>query len=189
MVNYKEELRIKLEEHFLFPNEAILKRFNEEYEYFSKKKMIEKMFLITYLKDELIKNQDFGYKGERDVSLLPDQQKVLIETDATKAFGSKFLTRCYFQFYDDSLYIITINMNKEKIDHYSIFKTLKEKYGEPVSVTPEKTTWKNDSVTMTLEKPLTLKYIDNEVYNQLQQYSAVQKSAEEITQQMFLDSL
>ena len=56
-------------------------------------------------------------------------------------------------------------------------------------VTPEKTTWKNDSVTMTLEKPLTLKYIDNEVYNQLQQYSAVQKSAEEITQQMFLDSL
>ena len=45
-------------------------------------------------KDELIKNQDFGYKGERDVSLLPDQQKVLIETDATKAFGSKFLTRC-----------------------------------------------------------------------------------------------
>lgn len=140
-------------------------------------------------KDELIKNQDFGYKGERDVSLLPDQQKVLIETDATKAFGSKFLTRCYFQFYDDSLYIITINMNKEKIDHYSIFKTLKEKYGEPFSVTPEKTTWKNDSVTMTLEKPLTLKYIDNEVYNQLQQYSAVQKSAEEITQQMFLDSL
>lgn len=140
-------------------------------------------------KEELIKNQDFGYKGERDVSLLPDQQKVLIETDATKAFGSKFLTRCYFQFYDDSLYIITINMNKEKIDHYSIFKTLTEKYGEPVSVTPEKTTWKNDSVTMTLEKPLTLKYIDNEVYNQLQQYSAVQKSAEEITQQMFLDSL
>lgn len=140
-------------------------------------------------KEELIKNKDFGYKGERDVSLLPDQQKVLIETDSTKAFGSKFLTRCYFQFYDDSLYIITINMNKEKIDHYSIFKTLKEKYGEPVSVTPEKTTWKNDSVTMTLEKPLTLKYIDNEVYTELQQYSAVQKSAEEITQQMFLDSL
>ena len=71
MVNYKEELRIKLEEHFPFPNEAILKRFNEEYEYFSKKKMIEKMFLITYLKDELIKK---GFhpliKGELTYSLL-----------------------------------------------------------------------------------------------------------------------
>lgn len=140
-------------------------------------------------KEELIKNQDFGYKGDRDVSLLPDQQKVLIETDATKGLGSNFLTRCYFQFHNDSLYIITINMNKEKIDHYSIFTTLKEKYGEPISVTPEKTTWQNDSVTMTLEKPLTLKYIDNKVYEELQNYSSVQKSAEEITQQMFLDKL
>ena len=71
MVNYKEELRIKLEEHFTFPNEAILKRFNEEYEYFSKKKMIEKMFLITYLKEELIKKGlNPLIKGELTYSLL-----------------------------------------------------------------------------------------------------------------------
>ena len=87
------------------------------------------------------------------------------------------------------MYVITINLNKEKIDHYSIFTTLKEKYGEPLSVTPEKSVWKNDFVTMTLEKPLTLKYINNQIYEELQQYSTVQKSAAEITQQMFLDTL
>jgi hypothetical protein len=80
-------------------------------------------------------------------------------------------------------------MNKEKIDHYSIFKTLTEKYGEPQSVTPQKSVWKNDEITMTLEKPLTLKYINNKIQDQLQQYSTIQKSAEEMTQQMFLDQL
>ena len=58
-------------------------------------------------------------------------------------------------------------MNKEKIDHYSIFKTLTEKYGEPQSVTPQKSVWKNDEITMTLEKPLTLKFlIQNILYIQ-----------------------
>ena len=67
--------------------------------------------------------------------------------------------------------------------------TLTEKYGEPKSVTPQKSVWKNDEITMTLEKPLTLKYINNEIQDQLQQYSTIQKSAEEMTQQMFLDKL
>ena len=144
---------------------------------------------VEETKDELIKNSDFGYKGDRDVSLVPDKQKVLIETNAQNGLGSKFLTTCYFQFYEDKLYIITINMNKEKIDHYSIFKTLTEKYGEPKSVTPQKSVWKNDEITMTLEKPLTLKYINNKIQDQMQQYSTIQKSAEEMTQQMFLDQL
>lgn len=140
-------------------------------------------------KDELLKNSDFGYKGERDVSLVPDKQQVLIETNAQSGLGSNFLTTCYFQFYEDELYIISINMNKEKIDHYSIFKTLTNKYGEPKSVTPQKSIWQNDEITMTLEKPLTLKYINNKIQNQLLQYSTIQKSSEEITQQMFLDQL
>ena len=31
---------------------------------------------VEETKDELIKNSDFGYKGDRDVSLVPDKQKV-----------------------------------------------------------------------------------------------------------------
>lgn len=140
-------------------------------------------------KSALIKDPAFGYHGDRDVSLLPGANKVLIETDATKGLASPFLERCWFQFSQDQLYIITINVNPAKMDYYSIFTTLCNKYGEPNKLSPDGATWKNDSYTMTLEKPLTLKYIDNEVFDSLKQYSNIQKSGEEMTRQMFLDEL
>ena len=120
---------------------------------------------------------------------MPSANKELIETDSSTGLGSNFLERCWFQFFDDELYIITINMNKERIDYYSIFTTLCNKYGEPVKISPQGATWKNDKITMSLEKPLTLKYIDNSTYDKTQNYSNVELSATEITQQMFLDEL
>ena len=140
-------------------------------------------------KENLIKDSDFGYHGDRDVSLIPHSSKTLIETDAERGLGSTFLTRCWFQFSFDQLYIITININPEKMDYYSIFKKLTEKYGEPDSFNPQAATWKNDQVTMSLEKPLTLKYIDNQIFDQTQNYSNIQASPTEITREMFLDGL
>ncbi len=140
-------------------------------------------------KETLVKDPDFGYHGDRDVSLIPNSSKTLIETDATTGLGSNFLTRCWFQFSFDELYIITINVNPEKMDYYSIFTKLKEKYGEPTSFNPQAATWKDNDVTMSLEKPLTLKYIDNKIFEQTQNYSNIQKSPTEITREMFLDDL
>jgi hypothetical protein len=140
-------------------------------------------------KQELIKDTDFGYHGDRDVSLLPGENRMLIETDAERGLGSNFLTHCWFQFANDQLYIITINMNHARIDYYSIFTTLKEKYGEPDTITPQAATWKNSEVTMSLEKPLTLKYIDNETFKSLQTSSNIAPASSEVTQQMFLDKL
>lgn len=140
-------------------------------------------------KENLVKDPDFGYHGERDVSLIPNSSKVLIETDAEKGLGSNFLTRCWFQFFNDELFIITINVNPQKMDYYSIFTKLCEKYGEPTSFNPQSATWKNDDVTMSLEKPLTLKYIDNEIFEQTQNFSNIQASPTEVTRDMFLDDL
>ena len=140
-------------------------------------------------KTQLLKNSDFGYSGDRDVSLLPGDARILIETNATGGRGSPFLTQCWFQFYNEQLYIITINVNPEKMDYYSIFKKLTEKYGEPTSFNPQAATWKDDEVTMSLEKPLTLKYIDNKLFEQTQNYSNVEKSPTEVTREMFLDGL
>ena len=140
-------------------------------------------------KETLVKDPDFGYHGDRDVSLIPNSSKTLIETDAQRGLGSNFLTRCWFQFYFDELYIITINVNPEKMDYYSIFTKLTEKYGEPTSFSPQSATWKDDEVTMSLEKPLTLKYIDNKIFEQTQNYSNIQASPTEVTREMFLDGL
>ncbi|MCR5189690.1 MAG: hypothetical protein K6C97_12220 [Treponema sp.] len=140
-------------------------------------------------KDALLKDSSFGYHGERDVSLIPGTNKVLIETDAEYGHGSNFLRQCYFQFYDDSLFVITINVNPEKMDYYSIFTKLCEKYGEPTKLDPQSANWENDNYSMRLEKPLTLKYIDKETFKMTQNYNNIKASPTEITREMFLDEL
>ena len=144
---------------------------------------------LEEVKEALIKNSEFGYHGERDVSLLPGENRLLIETDAKRGHVISFLDRCWFQFYEDKLYIITLNMDQEKIDHYSIFSQLCKKYGNPDSLSPDKSVWKNDKVCMSLERPLVIKYVDMSVFNKLQNQSLVDKSAVEQTRDMFLEGL
>ena len=144
---------------------------------------------VEQTKDALKKNSDFGYHGDRDVSLLPGENRVLIETDAEAGHTVSFLERCWFQFYNDRLYIITINVNREKMDHFSIFDSLCKKYGNPDSVSPEKSVWSDGNITMSLERPLTLKYVDNETFNKLQKKSLVGPSGTEMTRELFLEGL
>lgn len=152
-------------------------------------KSIELEMSFDDTKEALLKDSDFGYHGDRDVSLIPGTNKVLIETDSDSGYGSSFLKHCWFQFYNEQLFIITININTEKMDYYSVFKKLSEKYGDPTSIDPKCATWKNDDTTMSLEKPLTLKYIDNKIFDETQRYSNIEKSTTEITREMFLDEL
>lgn len=140
-------------------------------------------------KNALLKDSDFGYHGDRDVSLIPNTQQTLIETDSEYGLGSNFLQHCYFQFAEDKLYIITININPDRMDYYSIFTTLCEKYGQPDALNPQMATWQNDDVTMTLEKPLTLKYVDNNIFNSVKTSSNVPLSGTEMTREQFLDEL
>lgn len=144
---------------------------------------------IDQVKDLLKKDYSFGYRGDRDVSLLPGENRTLIETDTSRTAPDSFLERCWFQFYEDSLYIITINLRNTKTDHYSIFSSLMEKYGEPASLSPEKSEWNDGEVIMTLERPLTLKYTDRKVFDRLQKDSMVKKSTDEVSHREFLDSL
>ncbi|WP_407398219.1 hypothetical protein [Treponema sp.] len=144
---------------------------------------------VDQVKEELRKDPAFGFRGDRDVSLLPGENRILIETDTSRTAPYSFLERCSFQFHDDKLYTITINMRKKKMDHYSIYTTLTEKYGNPDSLNPEKSEWKDDNVIMSLERPLTLKYTDRKVFEDLQSKAMVNKTAEEQSKQDFLDLL
>lgn len=141
---------------------------------------------LNETKQELLKSPEFGYHGDRDVSLIPGTEQQLIETDASKG-SSAFITKSWFQFYNDKLYIMTINFNQSNIDYYSIFTTLSNKYGNPNELNPKMALWKNDEITMILEKPISIKYIDNQTYDELANYSNISKSSEENTRQMFLN--
>ncbi|AEE16883.1 hypothetical protein [Treponema brennaborense] len=139
---------------------------------------------VEETKAALLKEPAFGYRGERDVSLLPGENRTLIETS-----GTLFLAECWFQFDEGTLSVITINLNKEQIDYYSVFSTLCEKYGEPGTLSPQKSEWTADGVVMTLERPLTLKYTDSAVFEKLQESATVRQSAVEYTRDLFLKSL
>ena len=138
-------------------------------------------------KQQLLKNPDFGYSGDRDVSLLPGDARVLIETNEAGGRGSSYLKQCWFQFYNEQLYIITVNLNTQKTDYYSMFTTLCKKYGEPESLDPQKAVWRSKEITMQLEKPLSIKYIDNETFDMLKNAATVEKSYEEKNAQAFLE--
>lgn len=139
---------------------------------------------IDAVKQALANDSIFGYRGERDVSLLPSPNRVLIETS-----GLSFLDRSWFQFYEDKLYTMIFKLDEDRVDFYSLFKTLNEKYGEPTSLSPDKVVWKDDNITLCLERPLTLKYIDTKVFKEIQDKAGIEKNKEEITRQGFLDSL
>lgn len=144
---------------------------------------------VEETKDTLSHNPQFGYRGDRDVAMLPGANRIIIETDTSKTAPYSFLKQCYFQFHEDRLYIITLNINPSKMDYYSMFSTLCKNYGNPTTMNPKKAEWVSDTVMLTLEKPLTLKYTDKVVFDRIQEESSVRDSAEEMSREMFLDSL
>lgn len=149
---------------------------------------IELGMSLNAAKDALRNDGTFGYRGDRDVSLLPGQNNTLIETDAGRS-GASFFDRCYFQFHDEKLSSITLSIRRDKMDYFSVLTALTEKYGEPQEFSPTRCIWQDSSVIVALEKPLILKYTDAAVHRQMQEASSVEFSANEKRASDFLDSL
>lgn len=139
---------------------------------------------LDQVKTALLRDAVFGYRGDRDVSMLPDGERNIIETK-----GSGYLADCWFQFTEGKLYNIVININTSKMDYYSVFNTLCGKYGNPDDLTPDRCSWSNTSVTMSLEKPLCIKYIDVALSQNLADKAQTEAAAEEKARRSFLDSL
>lgn len=139
---------------------------------------------LEQVKSALLRDAEFGYRGDRDVSMLPDGDRNIIETK-----GAGYLSDCWFQFTDGKLYTIIININTAKMDYYSVFNTLCGKYGNPDELDPEHCTWNGSAVIMTLEKPLCIKYIDVQLSGQLEQRAQTEAASEETARKSFLDSL
>lgn len=130
----------------------------------------------------LLKSEDnFYYRGDPDVSLLsrPNESSLDIE-------GLGYVYRGIFQYYEDILYIIIIMIDPEQMDHYSIFTHLTDKYGSPEQFSPDKSVWKQDGKMLVLERPVTLKYIDEELFTELVGESEAEKSLESELREDFI---
>ncbi len=136
---------------------------------------------LEQVKQLLIEDPLFDYRGDPDISFLPLPPQTLIETS-----GSSFIRRAYFQFDQDLLYIIILSMDPDRLDYYTLYSTLSGKYGQPTSLDPTEAVWQFDGLRLSLERPLSVKYIDSTVFEALKEEGQVQEDLWEISKDNFL---
>ena len=134
------------------------------------------------LKAALEQDRLFNFRGDRDVSFLAARQESLVETS-----GSSFIRRAFFQLRDGELFIMAFTLNTGMVDHYSIFTDFVEKYGQPSYLDPKEAVWESDDIRLSVERPLTVKYIDKKVFNDIINESALIQSRRVQQRQEFLD--
>ena len=134
--------------------------------------------LKTVLKDDKM----FNFRGDRDVSFLPVREESLIETT-----GSSFVRRAFFQLRDGALFIMAFTLNTGMMDHYSVFTDLVAKYGQPSYLDPKQAVWETGETRIAVERPLTVKYIDKKVFDDIINESGLIQSRRIQQRQDFLD--
>ncbi len=134
------------------------------------------------VKEELFADPNFNFRGDPDVSMMRTPNTSLIECR-----GYYYIDRASFQFIDDSLFTITIILDPKRIGHYAMFTSLTDTYGEPASLSPEKSRWENEEIIISLERPLRVKYMAKAVLEELQREQRKRRSMETVTRERFLE--
>ena len=137
---------------------------------------------LDELKDELTNDGLFEFRGDRDISFLPAKEENLVETT-----GLSFIRRAFFQLRSGKVFIMAFSLDTRRIDHYSIFTSLVKRYGEPSSLNPHETVWENEETRVSLERPLTVKYIDMAVFMEIMGESRAEETREVFLRQGFLN--
>lgn len=139
---------------------------------------------IEDAKNALGTDPNFDYRGDPDVSLVPSSGRPIIETG-----GVAFVDRAILQFTDDRLYVLTLILNESRLDFFSVFSEFSGRYGNPDSLDPGQAVWESESVRISLERPVTVKYIDVELFNGIVEAGVLEESLEEMTRERFLEQL
>lgn len=112
---------------------------------------------MDQIKELLLTHGDFSYRGEPVVTLMEREGVQVIE-----APGAFFIRYGYFQFENDLLVGITLEMNQSQLDHHRFFRHFYEKYGRPGKMNPLVARWEDESTYLLLERPLTIKYLERQ---------------------------
>ncbi|THB62749.1 MAG: hypothetical protein D6B26_06910 [Spirochaetaceae bacterium] len=133
--------------------------------------------------DQLLRSSGFFYyRGPDDVSFSPGRERRVMEVE-----GGQYISRGILQFIEERLFSLTLVLNQDMVDHYTIYTTLTERYGEPVEFNPQRIVWSDSQVRLTLERPLTIQYLDEPLFNRIREQSNAGESLKEVSRQMFLE--
>jgi hypothetical protein len=137
---------------------------------------------LENLKGALQQDEIFNFRGDRDVSFLPIGEQNLVETT-----GRSFIKRALFQLRSGQLFAMAFTMNTELVDHYSIFTVFVQKYGEPDILDPKQAVWESPDTRIAIERPLTVKYMDMQVFNELLDSAQTKESQDMQIREDFLN--
>jgi hypothetical protein len=137
---------------------------------------------IEQVKTVLAADPLFRYRGDPDVSFLPQASQYLIECE-----GNSYLSRAYFQFAGGRLFIAILVLDTRRLDHFSLWSALSAKYGKPTSLDPVETVWQSPSVRFSLERPLTVKYVDNVVFAGMLQKGTAEADLDKLSREKFIE--
>jgi hypothetical protein len=138
---------------------------------------------LEELKKALKSSTYFVYEGDPDVTLLSRPNTSLIDVT-----GITYFSHGVFQFLDGTLYSITLELNPVQLDYFSMYTTLTKKYGDPVALDPSTARWESSQVRLTLERPLSVKYLDMPRFLALQKSGTTQKALQSLTRERFLEN-
>jgi hypothetical protein len=136
---------------------------------------------LDALKSALQQDPTFYFRGDRDVSFLPSREQSLVETT-----GFSFIRRAFFQLIDGKLFIMAFTLDPGLTDHYSVYTTFVKKYGEPRFLDPKQAIWESDETRVSLERPLTVKYLDRQVFDGIVAEAQTLESTERYLREEFL---
>jgi hypothetical protein len=137
---------------------------------------------LEELKETLRRDTDtYLFREDRDVYLVPLRNENYVETT-----GRTFIKRAFFQLKDAIVYVISLELNPGRIDYYSVLSTFRLKYGEPKSIDPQKAVWESGTVRVSIERPLTVKYIDRAVFDTMLTDAKAEESAGTMIRENFL---
>lgn len=136
---------------------------------------------LEALKSALQEDPTFYFRGDRDVSFLPSREQSLVETT-----GFSFVRRAFFQLIDGKLFIMAFTLDTGLVDHYSVYTAFVKKYGEPRFLDPKQAVWESGETRVSIERPLTVKYLDKQVFDALIAESRSEESVELYLREEFL---
>ena len=133
-------------------------------------------------KDALLKDSYFAYRGEAEVTMFNNPNENIIDSR-----GTGFIDRAWLQFREGKLFIILLEMDREYIDYFTIYSRLVGKYGEPDDMNPQSAAWHSEDTILSLEYPLTVKYLDRVSFEASLEESRVRDSFRETSRKEFAE--
>jgi len=143
---------------------------------------VELGMALEQVKAKLAADALFGYRGDPDVSLLPSPQQTLIECS-----GVSWVRRAFFQFHEGRLLSIILVLDDRRLDYYTLFETLRSKYGGPARLDPAQAVWEFPGVRLSLERPLSVKYLDSGRFEALREQGQAGEALSEVSKKAFLE--